>query len=68
MLAPHSGAGKMYDLFTPDELLQKFIAAGEVGRGRNKTSLKTAKQVYNVVYTELKKTGRAPQKKKARAK
>jgi len=48
---------KMYDLFTVPELVQKFIDGGEVGRGRNKTSLKTSKQVVNVVVIELKKGG-----------
>ena len=48
---------KMYDLFTVPELVNKFIRDGEVGRGRNKTSLKTASQVVNVVVAELKKVG-----------
>jgi hypothetical protein len=48
---------KMYELFTVAELVQKYIDHGEVGRGRNKTSLKTSKQVVNVVVTALKKGG-----------
>ena len=48
---------KMYDLFTVTELVQKYIDRGEVGRGRNKTSLKTAKQVVNVIMVELRKGG-----------
>eukprot|EP00946_MAST-07B_sp_MAST-7B-sp1_P003756 g3756.t1 len=48
---------KMYDLFSVPELVNKFIRDGEVGRGRNKTSLKTASQVVNVVMAELKKAG-----------
>ena len=48
---------KMYDLFTVSELVNKFIQDGEVGRGRNKTSLKTASQIVNVVVAELKKAG-----------
>jgi hypothetical protein len=39
------------------ELVNKYIRDGEVGRGRNKTSLKTASQVVNVVVAELKKAG-----------
>jgi hypothetical protein len=48
---------KMYDLFYVYELVQKYIDHGEVGRGRNKTSLKTSKQVVNVVVAALKKGG-----------
>ena len=48
---------KMYDMYTVSELLHKFISFGEVGRGRNKTSLKTTKQVVFVVAQYLKKNG-----------
>jgi hypothetical protein len=52
-----SSLPKMYDLFTIPELVQKYVNFGEVGRGRNRTSLKTSKQVVNVVTAELKKSG-----------
>lgn len=46
---------KMYGLFDVASLLRKYIDDGEVGRGRNKTSLKTAKQVCTAVVSHLKK-------------
>jgi|UPI000490FB13 hypothetical protein len=50
---------EMYDLYDISGLLQKYIDNGEVGRGRNKTSLKTAKQVCTAVISHLKKVGGA---------
>ena len=45
---------QMYDMYTIASILKKFMDAGEVGRGRNKTSLKTAKQVVTAVVTHMK--------------
>ena len=45
---------KMYNLYTIPQLLDKFARDGEVGRGRNKTAVNTAKQVARAVATELK--------------
>ena len=45
---------KMYDMYTISSILKKFMDAGEVGRGRNKTSLKTAKQVVTAVVSHMK--------------
>jgi hypothetical protein len=50
---------KLWDLFTIPVLLQKFRADGEIGRGRNKTSLNNAKQVVRAVVTELTKADNA---------
>ena len=45
---------QMYDMYTISSILKKYMDAGEVGRGRNKTSLKTAKQVVTAVVTHMK--------------
>lgn len=45
---------KMYNMYTISQLLDKFAKDGEVGRGRNKTAVNTAKQVARAVATELK--------------
>lgn len=55
---------KLYDgLMSVTELVNKYIDQGEVGRGRNKTSLKTEKQVVNIVVAALKKGGLLKRKK-----
>jgi hypothetical protein len=49
-------------MFTIPALLQKFRADGEIGRGRNKTSLNNAKQVVRAVATEMTKVDQAAAK------
>ena len=51
------GSMKMYQTLSLPDFLAKFVHDGEVGRGRNKTALSTAKQVVKAVCTAISELG-----------
>ena len=48
---------KMFGLYSIEEAITKFIKAGEIGRGRNKTAINKAQQLSRAIATEVKALG-----------